>query len=116
MAPLNEALAAGMLMLSDWDKKTDLYDPMCGSGTILVEAAMMAQNLAPRLFSNRRFAIEKWENFNLMLWKKVQHYVVVGGAFVQAGQQQAASTGGGASQGHLPQGVQPTVNPTTLHH
>ncbi|MAW64993.1 MAG: RNA methyltransferase [Flavobacteriales bacterium] len=71
-APLNEALAAGLLMLSDWDKKTDLYDPMCGSGTILVEAAMMAQNLAPRLFSSRRFAIEKWDNFNLMLWKKVK--------------------------------------------
>ena len=53
---------------------------------------------------------------SLMLWKKVQHYVVVGGAFVQAGQQQAASTRGGASQGHLPQGVQPTANPTTLHH
>ena len=40
VAPLNEALAAGMLLLSDWDKKTDLYDPMCGSGTLLVEAAM----------------------------------------------------------------------------
>ena len=72
IAPLNEALAAGIIMLSDWDKKTDLYDPMCGSGTILVEAAMMAQNIAPRLFSNKRFAIEKWENFNLMLWKKVK--------------------------------------------
>jgi putative N6-adenine-specific DNA methylase len=71
-APLNEALAAGLLMLSDWDKKTDLYDPMCGSGTILVEAAMMTQNLAPRLFSSKRFAIEKWDNFNLMLWKKVK--------------------------------------------
>lgn len=71
-APLNEALAAGLLMLSNWDKKVDLYDPMCGSGTILVEAAMMAQNLAPRLFSSKQFAIEKWDNFNLMLWKKVK--------------------------------------------
>ncbi len=71
-APLNEALAAGILMLSGWDKKQNLYDPMCGSGTILVEAAMMAQNIAPRLFSNKRFALEKWDNFDLQLWKKVK--------------------------------------------
>jgi putative N6-adenine-specific DNA methylase len=72
VAPLNEALAAGLLMLSGWDKKTDLYDPMCGTGTLLVEAAMMAQNLAPRLFLSKRFAIEKWDNFNLMLWKQIK--------------------------------------------
>ena len=72
IAPMNEALAAGSLMLSEWDNKTDLYDPMCGSGTLLVEAAMMAQNLAPRLFSNKKYAIEKWDNFNLMLWKSVK--------------------------------------------
>ncbi|MBI35918.1 MAG: RNA methyltransferase [Flavobacteriales bacterium] len=72
VAPLNEALAAGMLLLSDWDKKTDLYDPMCGSGTLLVEAAMMAQNLAPRLFSGKQFAIQKWDNFDSMLWAKVK--------------------------------------------
>jgi putative N6-adenine-specific DNA methylase len=71
-APLNEALAAGILMLSGWDKKTDLYDPMCGSGTILVEAATMVQNIAPRLFSSKMFALEKWDNFNLQLWKKVK--------------------------------------------
>ncbi|MBO72618.1 MAG: RNA methyltransferase, partial [Flavobacteriales bacterium] len=72
VAPLNEALAAGMLLLSNWDKKTDLYDPMCGSGTLLVEAAMMAQNLAPRLFSGKQFAIQKWDNFDSMLWAKVK--------------------------------------------
>ena len=72
VAPLNEALAAGLLMLSGWDKKTDLYDPMCGTGTLLVEAAMMAQNLAPRLFLSKRFAMEKWDNFNLMLWKQIK--------------------------------------------
>lgn len=71
-APLNEALAAGILMLSGWDRQTDLYDPMCGSGTILVEAAMMAQNLAPRLFSSKRYALEKWDNFDLQLWKQVK--------------------------------------------
>ncbi|MBK21741.1 MAG: RNA methyltransferase [Flavobacteriales bacterium] len=72
IAPLNEALAAGLLLLSDWDRKTNLYDPMCGSGTILVEAAMMTQNIAPRLFSTKKFAIEKWENFDAMLWKRVK--------------------------------------------
>lgn len=72
VAPLNETLAAGILMLSGWDKQTDLFDPMCGSGTILVEAAMMAQNMAPRLFSTKRFAIEKWDNFDNQLWRQVK--------------------------------------------
>lgn len=71
-APLNEALAAGILMLSGWDRKTDLYDPMCGTGTILIEAATMVQNIAPRLFSSKMFALEKWDNFNLQLWKQVK--------------------------------------------
>lgn len=71
-APLNEALAAGILMLSGWDKKTDLLDPMCGSGTILVEAALMAQNIAPRLNTPRPFAIEGWDIFDAQLWKKVK--------------------------------------------
>lgn len=71
-APLNEALAAGVLLLSGWDKKTDLYDPMCGSGTILVEAAMMAQNIAPRLFSSKRFALENWDSFDAQLWRNIK--------------------------------------------
>lgn len=71
-APLNEALAAGILMLSGWDKKTDLFDPMCGSGTILIEAAMIAQNIAPRLFSTKKFALEKWDNFDTQLWKSIK--------------------------------------------
>ena len=71
-APLNEALAAGILMLSGWDKKTDLFDPMCGSGTILIEAAMIAQNIAPRLFSTKKFALEKWDNFDPQLWKSIK--------------------------------------------
>ncbi len=71
-APLNEALAAGVLMLSGWDKKTDLFDPMCGSGTILIEAAMIAQNIAPRLFSTKKFALEKWDNFDTQLWKSIK--------------------------------------------
>ncbi len=71
-APLNEALAAGILMLSGWDKKTDLFDPMCGSGTILIEAAMIAQNIAPRLFSTKKFALENWDNFDPQLWKSIK--------------------------------------------
>lgn len=71
IAPLNEALAAGIILLSGWDKKTDLLDPMCGSGTILIEAAMIAQNFPPRLFV-KSFAIEKWDNFDKQLWVSVK--------------------------------------------
>ena len=57
-APLNEVLAAGMIMLTGWDGECDLIDPMCGSGTILIEAAMMALKMAPGL--RRFFAAEKF--------------------------------------------------------
>ena len=46
-APINEALAAGMLLMAGWKGETDFYDPMCGSGTLLIEAALIAQNIAP---------------------------------------------------------------------
>jgi putative N6-adenine-specific DNA methylase len=49
-APINEALAAGMLLMAGWDGSTDLYDPMCGSGTFLIEAAMIALNIAPGIY------------------------------------------------------------------
>jgi len=49
-APLNEILAAGLVLLSEWDEKTDFYDLMCGSGTILIEAAMIAANIPPGIF------------------------------------------------------------------
>lgn len=70
-APINEALAAGMVMLSGWDKKADVVDPMCGSGTILIEAAMIAQNIAPRINVDR-FSIMSWDNFDKQLWGKVK--------------------------------------------
>lgn len=70
-APLNEALAAGMILLSDWDKKQDFVDPMCGSGTLLIEAAMIAQNIAPRIHMND-FSIQSWDNFDAQLWNKVK--------------------------------------------
>lgn len=70
-APMNESLAAGMLMLSGWDKSQPLVDPMCGSGTILTEAAMMAMNVPPNL-SRNYFGFKNWSTFNPMLWNKVK--------------------------------------------
>lgn len=62
-APINEVLAAGMIMLTGWDGECDLVDPMCGSGTILVEAALIARNIWPGLF-RKEFAFEKWKDFD----------------------------------------------------
>ncbi len=61
-APLKETLAAAMLRLSGWDRRQPLLDPMCGSGTIAIEAAMWAANLAPGLF-RKRFGFERWVDF-----------------------------------------------------
>lgn len=71
VAPLNEVLAAGLLALSGWDKKSTLIDPMCGSGTILIEAALMAQNIAPGLFRRDPFGFEKWKDYNEALFEMV---------------------------------------------
>ncbi|MBR4366811.1 MAG: RNA methyltransferase [Bacteroidaceae bacterium] len=62
-APINEVLAAGMIMLTGWDGECDFIDPMCGSGTILVEAALIARNIWPGLF-RKEFAFEKWKDFD----------------------------------------------------
>lgn len=62
-APLNEVVAAGILKLSGWDGKTDLVDPFCGSGTILIEAALMAAGLPPNL-ERHHYAFKNFENFN----------------------------------------------------
>ncbi len=67
-APLKENLAAGLIRLTNWEKTTPLVDPMCGSGTFLIEAAYMAMNIAPGL--RRTFAIEKWADFDIHLWEK----------------------------------------------
>jgi putative N6-adenine-specific DNA methylase len=66
-APLRENLAAGILRLAGWAPSTPLLDPMCGSGTFLVEAAMTALDVAPGL--NRRFGFEKLENFDAGKWR-----------------------------------------------
>lgn len=62
-APLNEVLAAGMILMSGWKGDTDFIDPMCGSGTLLVEAALIAQNIAPGVF-RKEYAFEKWNDFD----------------------------------------------------
>lgn len=61
-APLRETLAAALLRMSEWDRKTPLMDPMCGSGTIAIEAALWAMNKAPGL-ERERFGFERWANF-----------------------------------------------------
>lgn len=65
-APLNEVLAAGMILLTGWNGECDLIDPMCGSGTIPIEAALIAQNIAPGIF-RKGFAFEKWPDFDAEL-------------------------------------------------
>src|SRR5688572_30404083 len=69
-APLRENLAAGILKLSGWTAPATLYDPMCGAGTFLVEAAMMALSVAPGL--NRSFGFERLENFDEKRWKALR--------------------------------------------
>ncbi|HRO09433.1 MAG TPA: class I SAM-dependent RNA methyltransferase [Saprospiraceae bacterium] len=69
-APLNEVLAAGMVLLSEWNGKTPLTDPMCGSGTILCEAAKIAGNIPPQKL-DRDFAFKKWKNFDSVLWNDI---------------------------------------------
>lgn len=70
-APLNEVLAAGMLLLSGWDATKYLIDPMCGSGTIPIEAAMIACNVPPGKF-RERFGFEKWKNFDRAEFEKIK--------------------------------------------
>lgn len=69
-APLNEVLAAGMIMMTGWQGDTDFIDPMCGSGTLLIEAALIARNMAPGLF-RKEFAFEKWPDFDADLFDKI---------------------------------------------
>ena len=69
-APINEALAAGMLLLAGWHGQSDFYDPMCGSGTLLIEAALIARNIAPGIY-RKGFAFEKWANFDADLFEDI---------------------------------------------
>ena len=69
-APLNEVLAAGMILMTGWRGETDFIDPMCGSGTLLIEAALIARNMAPGLF-RKEFAFEKWPDFDPDLFDEI---------------------------------------------
>ena len=71
-APLNEVLAAGLVLLSGWDKKSPLIDPFCGSATILTEAGLLAQRMAPGLFHQGKFGFENWPDFDAELWQRVR--------------------------------------------
>jgi len=70
IAPLREILAAGILMLTGWQPGTPILDPMCGSGTFLIEAAMMAVNQPPGM--KRNFGFQKLTSFDESLWKKIE--------------------------------------------
>lgn len=70
-APINEALAAALVLQSGWDGKTPLADFMCGSGTLLIEAAFIALNIAPNKF-RKRFGFESWKEHDPALWKQVR--------------------------------------------
>lgn len=87
IAPINEVLAAGMIMLSGWDGQCDFMDPMCGSGTILAEAAMIACNIPPNLM-RKEFAFERWQDWDVDLFETIEesllkktrefHYKIIG--------------------------------------
>jgi len=87
IAPINEVLAAGLIMLSGWDGQSDFMDPMCGSGTILIEAAMIACNIPPNLM-RKEFAFERWRDWDVDLFEKIEesllkktrdfHYKIIG--------------------------------------
>ena len=69
-APLSEVLAAGMILLAGWYGNSDFMDPMCGSGTLAIEAAMIAQNIPPAKF-RKEFAFLNWNDFDPVLWNRV---------------------------------------------
>lgn len=69
-APINEVLAAGIIMLSGWHGECDFVDPMCGSGTFLIEAALIAANINPGIFRSN-FAFERWSDFDPELFEEI---------------------------------------------
>lgn len=70
MAPINECLAAGLILKSGWKGECDFLDPMCGTGTIAIEAALIASNIPPNL-NRMHFAFEGWKNYDAALFSKV---------------------------------------------
>lgn len=70
-SPINEVLAAGMILTTGWDCSCDFIDPMCGSGTIAIEAALIARNIYPGVFHTTRYAFENWKDFDPELLEKI---------------------------------------------
>ncbi|HPT14888.1 MAG TPA: THUMP domain-containing protein [Bacteroidales bacterium] len=70
-APMSEVLAAGLILLTGWDKKSNFIDPMCGSGTLLIEAALIANNFPPGMY-RKEFGFERWNDFDAVLWETVK--------------------------------------------
>lgn len=75
IAPINEVLAAGILMLSGWDGQSDFMDPMCGSGTMLIEAAMIACNVPANLLVEE-FAFERWPDWDMDLFEVIEKSMI----------------------------------------
>ena len=73
VAPINEVLAAGLLKLAGWKCDCNFYDPMCGSGTMLIEAAMMANNIPAQYYRGNNYGFMRWKEFNLGEWKSVKN-------------------------------------------
>lgn len=73
IAPINEVLAAGMIQLSGWKADCSFFDPMCGSGTILIEAAMFANHI-PAQYYRRGFGFMRWKEFSSLDWKRVKEW------------------------------------------
>ncbi|MCB0736190.1 MAG: methyltransferase [Bacteroidetes bacterium] len=69
-APLNEVLAAGMIRLSNWNPETEFIDPMCGSGTLAIEAALLASN-TPVNYRRSSFSFQNWPNYKHALWEQI---------------------------------------------
>lgn len=69
-APINEVLAAGIILMSGWRGESDFVDPMCGSGTFLIEAALIARNIFPGVYRNS-FAFERWSDFDAELFDEI---------------------------------------------
>jgi putative N6-adenine-specific DNA methylase len=70
LAPINEVLAAGMILLSGWERDCSFIDPMCGSGTFLIEAAMIAKNIPAGHF-RKEYGFQKWNDFDSGLWNEI---------------------------------------------
>lgn len=104
VAPLNEVLAAGIIQLTGWDKRMPLLDPMCGSGTLLIEAALYAGNIPPCIFRSE-FAFKQWKNFDKELYLKIKE-----GLLSRSSDPQATFTGFDVDRETLEKAIENTEN------